>query len=158
MGVFRFLFLMDMAGLEKLLLTYSTEALWSPSLWRDAQGWELKSFSLSFLRLYPMAGERQKDFSWALLRALDGSAEAELSNPICHSCYGKLLCAGCFSQPCICYVQTKLVFMLRKMSWNVINPSKNCVCSCRTTVTVQNHYKSVPICTLTKGFIRIFST
>lgn len=31
-------------------------------------------------------------------------------------------------------------------------------CSCKTTATVQGHYKSVPICTLNKSFIRTFPT
>lgn len=32
------------------------------------------------------------------------------------------------------------------------------MCSCKTTATVQDHYKSVPIWTLNMSFIRIFST
>lgn len=159
MGVSGFLFLMAMAGLEKLLLTDSTEALWSPHLWRDAWGWELRSFLFS----YPSQVFIQwlvRDWRIFLEPCWEHLMEV-LELRVEYSCTVTLAMINFMCRlflPAICSVEAKLLFMLRKMCWNVINLSENSVCSCKTTATVQDHYKSVPIWTLNMSFIRIFST
>lgn len=80
----------------------------------------------------------------------------ELSTPVLSPLLWQTFMCRLFL-PAICSVEAQLLLMLRKMCWNVIN-SENSVRSCKTTATVQDHYKSVPICTLNKCFRRIFST